>query len=619
MPEAPLHQNSSWISFLRQFGPIPQNENSFDERIEASIRRWKVAPIKVELDYLQELVENFRSDSPHSIILTGTAGDGKTFYCREVWRLLQGDQSDWNPDAMVQELKVGKLTLIVIKDLSEITGEEKKKQLSLIADTLAGLTDDTLYLIAANDGQLLEGWSQLEAGEQSRKIRKEIEDLLVSGRRRSNKFNFELYNLSRTTANTIFPKVLKAILEHPGWDQCTDCQYLGAVEGQNPCPIFENKTRLEGTVENRLVQQRVSDLLELSELNGFHLPIRQMLILVANTILGHAEAKDGLMSCKEVSKLVRQKSISKASLYRNIFGENLPERRRDSKEVFKVLRRFGIGTETSNFIDNILIFGGDDPELKGYYEELLLSDPYYGADSSYRTGQQAYLEGGEDRTGDEFLRLLTGQRQRLFFTVPERLSAQLRLWQLTTFHYADEYLNDVHRALDHGEKVKADILARLVRGLNRIFTGILLRNDKQLILATSGSFSQARVSLVYEDAIPVRRNHSGEGIQIEADLDLKRPLLVVNLSQKQRVGLPLNLRRYEYLSRIAEGSLPNSFSRECYEDILAFKTSLLRQLTIRRGRDVDEDDSGRLTLNLISRLNSDGLISDPYYIEVKMQ
>jgi hypothetical protein len=344
-----------------------------------------------------------------------------------------------------------------------------------------------------------------------------------------------------------------------------------------------------------------------------------MLILVANAILGHADAKDGLMSCKEVPKLIRQESISKASLYRNIFGENLPERRRDSKEVFKVLRRFGIGSETSNFIDNIMIFGGDDPELKGYYEELLLADPYYGADSAYRLGQQAYLEGGEDRAGDEFLRLLTGQRQRLFFTIPERLSSQLRLWQLTSFHYADEYLNDVHRTLNRGEKVKAEILARLVRGLNRIFTGILLRNDKQLILATSGSFSQARVSRVYEDAIPIRRNHSGEGIQIEADPDLRRPLLVVNLSEKQRVGLPLNLRRYEYLSRIAEGSLPNSFSRECYEDILAFKTSLLRQLAIRRNLEVEEDDSGMLTLNLISRLNSDGLISDPDYIEVKIR
>lgn len=619
MPEEPLHQISSWISFLRQYGPIPQNENSFDERIEASIKRWKVDPIKVGLEHLRELVENFRSDSPRSIILTGTAGDGKTFYCREVWRALQGNQHGWDPEAMVQELKVGKFTLIVIKDLSEITGEEKRNQLTLIADSLAGIAEDTLYLVAANDGQILEGWSHLVTGEHAKKIKKEIEDLLITGRRSSSKFNFYLYNLSRTSAETIFPKVLEAILKHTGWDQCTNCQLREALEGQNPCPIWENKTRLEGTAEDQLIQQRVSDLLELSELNGFHLPIRQMLILVANTILGHSEAKDGLMSCKEVPKLIQRESISKASLYRNIFGENLPERRRDSKEIFKVMRRFGIGSETSNFIDNIMIFGGDDPELKGYYEELLLSDPHYGADTTFRTGQQAYLEGGEDRAGDEFLKLLTGQRQRLFFTVPEHLSSPLRLWQLTSFHYADEYLNDVHRTLNRGEKVKADILARLVRGLNRIFTGILLRNDKQLILATSGSFSQARVSRVYEDAIPVRRNHSGESIQIEADPDLRRPLLIVSLSEKQRVSLPLNLRRYEYLSRIAEGSLPNSFSRECYEDILAFKTSLLRQLAIRRNREGDEDDSGRLTLNLISRLNSDGLISDPYYIEVKMQ
>jgi hypothetical protein len=108
-------------------------------------------------------------------------------------------------------------------------------------------------------------------------------------------------------------------------------------------------------------------------------------------------------------------------------------------------------------------------------------------------------------------------------------------------------------------------------------------------------------------------------VQIEADADLKRPSLVVSLSDNQSARLPLNLRRYEYLSRIAEGTLPNSFSRECYEDILAFKTKLLRQLAIRRKCEIVEPDSDRIVLSLISRLNSEGLISEPEYIEVRIQ
>src|SRR5262249_11839802 len=144
------HQISPWISFLRQYGPIPQNENSFDERIAASLRRGRVIPIRVELDYLEELVANFKSEAPRSIILTGTAGDGKTFYCREIWQRLQGDQADWNSESESQEMRLGTLTLEVIKDLSAIVGQEKKQKLSLIADVLAGLVQDRVFLIAAN-------------------------------------------------------------------------------------------------------------------------------------------------------------------------------------------------------------------------------------------------------------------------------------------------------------------------------------------------------------------------------------------------------------------------------------------------------------------------------------
>ena len=66
MPESLGHQISPWINFLRQYGPIPQNENSFDERIAASLKRGKVVPIRVELQYLDELVANFRAATPRS-------------------------------------------------------------------------------------------------------------------------------------------------------------------------------------------------------------------------------------------------------------------------------------------------------------------------------------------------------------------------------------------------------------------------------------------------------------------------------------------------------------------------------------------------------------------------
>lgn len=619
MPENLSHQISPWVSFLRQYGPIPQNENSFDERIASSLKRGRIAPIRVDLQYLDELVANFRSAAPRSIILTGTAGDGKTFYCREIWQRLQGDGPSWNSEAESQELRLdGGLTLEVIKDLSAIVGEEKKETLLRIADVMAGKAKDRALLIAANDGQLMEGWSQFNESGHIHAVRNDIENLLVGGwraHRRSQEHNFDLYNLSRTSAEKTFMKVIKAILDHPGWAQCDRCQLQQGTEQQKPCPIWENKTRLAGT----LMQQRVSDLLELSELNGFHLPIRQLLILVANTILGHSAAKDRLMTCKEVPQLLAEGTIAQASPYRNVFGENLTERRRETIEVFRVLRRFGVGIETSNFIDGILIFGADDPALHPHYQELVLSDPHYGSDFTYLNGQRAYLEGGEEVDLSAFLAQLAGQRQRLFFTIPDAEAAELHLWQLTTFHFADEYLNEVHRVLLRKERVRGEIVARLVRGLNRIFTGMLARDDNHIVLATSGSISQARVSRVFEELVSVRRN-LGQRALLELASEAEMPALSIHLSDKYYASLPLNLRRYEYLVRIAEGALPNSFSRECYEDIMACKTELLRQLAARRREEQsEEDETDRLTLSLITGLNSEGLLSYRNTIEVRTQ
>lgn len=69
---------NKWIRFLRNYGPIPTNDNMYDETIQRALARSKMQPIELPAQHLEWLVDNFRSDVCHSIILTGTAGDGKT-------------------------------------------------------------------------------------------------------------------------------------------------------------------------------------------------------------------------------------------------------------------------------------------------------------------------------------------------------------------------------------------------------------------------------------------------------------------------------------------------------------------------------------------------------------
>jgi hypothetical protein len=577
----------------------------YDEVIQRTLQRKKLQPITFETEYLGELLDNFRSAVPKSVILTGTAGDGKTYYCRQIWEEFGGSIDDWQKDSKIQRLMLDDRQLVVIKDLSELTLEEKQSLLPQIATAILDKDTSQVYLIAANDGQLVEAWTEAARIEELEPVRKAIEDLLVGDLRESDGFQIKLYNLSRQSAAVLFPRILKAVLEHPGWGDCNQCAY------QNKgCPIWQNKQRLEGTDADRTTRERLTDLLELCELNQMHLPVRQLLLLITNALLGHPDARDKLLNCRKVPEIIAAETTSLASLYRNIFGENLPERRRESTEVFKVLRGFGIGAETSNQIDNILIFGADDPELQALYTDLVLSDPFYGADLKYQAQQRSYLEGDAAKGRGEFLNVLQAQRQRLFFTIPSDRTTDMKLWDLTIFQYAGEYLNSLCKVLQEGKKNPKSITSRLIRGLNRIFTGLLVNNQDELLLATSGSYSQARISRVYEESISVARKR-GESVSVELDKSRKKPILVVNLASGfEPICFNLTLTRYEYLSRVAEGALPSSFSQECYEDVLAFKTQVFRQLAVRQALErEDEDREEAMNIRLLE-VNSAGIASD---------
>lgn len=605
MAQSLSYPSSEWIGFLRNYGPIPCNDNMYDETIQRASKRKKIEPPTFETAYLNELIENFQAAMPKSVILTGTAGDGKTYYCRQVWDALGGSLEVWQKETKNNwhVLPLQDKKLVVVKDLSELTAEEKQTLLPHVAEAIAGKSTDKVFLIAANDGQLIEAWTDVEKSYTNVKhVRQVIENLLVEDRRQEEGFNVKLYNLSRQSAAVNFPRILDAVLKHSGW-ACDRCSY------QPNCPIWQNKSRLEGTETDQTTRERLTNLLELSELNEMHLPVRQLLLLVVNSLLGHPEAKEKLLSCKEIPAIIEKGKASLASLYRNIFGENLGDRERESRDIFKVLRSFGIGTETSNQIDNILIFGADDPALQSHYDKLVSADSYYGANLGYQVQQRTYLEGGSaGNREDNFLKALQTQRQRLFYTLPHDYAKDLKLWNLTVFQYAGEYL-DVYKDLQQQRKLPKHIISRLVRGLNRIFTGLLVNNEDELILATSGSYSQAKISRVHEEFVSVPRKR-GESVTVELDSNRGKPILVVRLSQNiAPASFNLTITRYEYLSKVAEGALPSSFSQECYEDVLAFKTQVLKQLSVRKQSENEGEDTEESMSIRLLEVNNNGIAS----------
>src|SRR5690606_37601361 len=119
--------------------------------------------------------------------------------------------------------------------------------------------------------------------------------------------------------------VLDILITHPEWEKCSNCYFQSSEKG---CPISENRQRLLGaTSESEQLRSRLSDLIDISRINGSHLPVRDLLALCANILLGHANDKVGLMRCDDIEKIVNEGTFSKGSLYDNIMAKNLPNQR----------------------------------------------------------------------------------------------------------------------------------------------------------------------------------------------------------------------------------------------------------------------------------------------------
>ena len=609
----------NFLKFLRHYGPVPRNDNMYDEAIQRFARKKGITPIAFEHPRQTEIVGCFTgaTDPPASVVLTGTAGDGKTHLCRQVWEALNGGAEEWASDSPILTLTPRPPStdpnqttpqsgsrfpskIHFIRDLSGFAPpqgapwpQEKEKLLQQFCASLFNPDGSEVFLIAANDGQLIESWRRLDATEEVKRTRQVFEDLLVNDRQGQPGVRLRFFNLSRSSSAEMFDLLLPAFLGHRGWEEMVGKE-AGPSEFFGPrCPICHNYELLQ----TPLVRSRLRALLELCDYNGLHVPIRQLLLLLANAILGHPDVKDHLMVPADIPKIIAAGTISKASLYNNIFGGNLSESRRQSITIFDYLERFQIGYETSNRVDNMLIFGDHDEHLGQYFDQFIARDEFYGADAMFYGAKRDYVEGsdeGEERT-DKFLEMLVSQRRGLFFKIPREQESELPLWELTAFKFAGEYLEAIFGPLRKGETVKGSLLTRLIKGLNRVFTGMLMTSERSLYLATSGNHSQAKVSRILVEYVSAEPS-KGEKIVLRYDRSNGQVIFSVYFAPDLSVDFNLTLVRYEFLSRIAvEGALPASFSKECYEDLLAFKSQLI---ATHAKREALSPEQGGPTINL---------------------
>src|SRR5258708_652393 len=315
----------NWIRFVRQYGPIARNDNMYDEHIQQAARRARVRPITFAHPLHDDVLSLFRSDrDPTSVVLTGDAGDGKTHLCREVWQELTGDTAGLTGRPYVKTvhncLSGRTVTVHVIKDLSEWAtphgmawDAEKQTLLETFCRSVFETDSSDVFLIAANDGQLVESWRRLGDDPYVIKARRLFETLLVENKREIDGIRLTFFNLSLSSSALLFDRALDAFLSHEGWEECrrqnaSDNDFFGIN-----CPIRHNYELLQ----RPLLQKRLRALLDLCDFNDLHIPIRQIFVLLSNALLGHPDVKAGLLRPSDIAHVILTGPASRSSLYNN--------------------------------------------------------------------------------------------------------------------------------------------------------------------------------------------------------------------------------------------------------------------------------------------------------------
>lgn len=596
------------VDFLRSYGPSAASDALYDEHVRSEVRRHGVEEIVIPSKLVRTIAEHLTDpEAPVSVVLTGTAGDGKTYHIRKVFLdELGGDDADWpGNDVMLSHPLPNGRELRIIRDLSEVDAKRKAEEFARIADAFRRDDRSVVYLIAANDGQLLKLWRDAAEAvgtqaESHREIYQTLSRMLLEERTDdpTDKLKLRLFNLSRRLEGRTLDHVVDATLRHRGWDTgCDDClSSLQAAGGStNVCPIRLNRQLLVGDEQAAgdgagLFRRRLGEMFEISSANGRHVPIRQIFALVANIVLGDASNPDEpLLTCTEARTRAREGSYRGTNPYDNAIGVNLRSERRQGNAMFGILGSFGLGHETNNAIDDLLLQGRPD-DVRQTTER---GDTTYG-ERLFEAQRNAYVRGGSGAFApDSFRSGMEAQRRRLFFRLPDvpiaagqdalRFTSGLSPWALSVFHHGGVYLRFRSALKTGGDQSLVHHLSRaLVRGMNRTLTGLMTEDSEQLWLAGAvGRTDDPTGRVVTNEPIPLAGGNALLHVAIEHDEQRGRPRLTVASTFMDIKGMPsLDLRPilFEYLVRVSNGSLPSSFSRQCHQEIRRFAMMLTQAM-----------------------------------------
>lgn len=556
------------VDFLAAYGPTSDGNNMYDEFVVAAAMKAGVDPIAIPETRSAEIVLNLTAEQPRSVILTGTAGDGKTYTARKVLEALSGSAATWANTQETYEWTdpETKRSIVFIKDLSEIEPSIKGPLIARMIEAFTKPTSAEYFVLCVNDGHLLRTWEEHINGDpRGVQILANFRELLKDDQEiPPHDMAFRLINMSRTSHAATIDAIIDQVCNHPGWNDCAqECSSRAAGN----CPILINRDMLLKQ-ESASLRNRLRALVEIAAADGQHLSIRQIIILIVNALLGDSKRpyQTPLLNCGRAEQRAAAGEYEHTNLYNNVFGENHPASRRLQHSAFAALSEFGIGFETNNFFDDQLI----DAD----HNALPVDHPQYGTASyeqlraNYRENPSAHIR--------ELRRALMAQRRRLFFEWPEpnRDMGDESPWQLTVHSYGNLYLNLLRMEDTRDAELFAVTRPKIIKGLNRALTGSLTETaDRLWLTQPSGVYKGADVPILV--ANPIGWKSKPYSLQL---MSPSRPgrspslqLIAAYPTRRVLTTLPLTPTLFEYLMRVHDGALPMSFSNQCFQDVRSFQ------------------------------------------------
>jgi len=574
-----------FFRLLSAYAPTSQNKASYDEHVSKFAKRLGVDEIKIDNNLLEKLFGKFIVN-PKPIIISGSAGDGKTYLLRKLFEEMGGKSQYWSDD-YIPKLEFDGKNITFIKDFTEIEKEDKIQTLmNLYKSIYEGSSE--LYIIASNDGILTDTLRYaLHQYPHFEKLLDLIEESIDNA---GNNDELILLDLSQTSSSKNFELLLKEIL-------------LACDKYESHCPSLHDDTifcPIHANIEmlkKEHIQKQLIAIIRSCDLNYQHITLRKLFMLISNMILGYKEKNRVFNSCeKGIAYFKNLYNKADASFYYNVFGDNLPKSKQE-KSPFKELRELRIGYETSNYIDDFILYG--DIENKELYHKEL--DNIFFDFETFFKQRENYLENGEMKIIKNSLVLL---RRHLFFNYDHEIkwgSITIDFKDLIAYKHEHKFYNSVISPLRNELKVSNSIVKELVLGLNRIFLGELLSKDgnTRLFVATSLTGTHSKLSSEIIEDIGFNKRGSNQGVELQLlngfDDEYCKVILNVCYGGEIISTLELDLHMFEFLQRISDGILPTSFSVEYYERVLTFKSQIINYFL--KNRNSDESFFKLFTLN----------------------